>query len=283
MPKPTMLKEQVRKEEEEDRGFRAPVLLAACMGLLRRLGKAGRGYALAGAGVVAASVVAVSLLSWLAPDSDRPIASPLEAVGRVASGVVEQVDDQVEALLLGTDGEKTMLRSLREGIAAASSATPWPSGKSDEVAAGPSTGPGGNSSSVAPTRGGELSSASEGAPSQQAFSAPSPSSSGASEAPTTTTEAPSSSPTAAEPSAPPPSTEEPPPTAEEPSPPPPTQEPPAAEEPPPPPSAEDPPPAMEEPPPAAEEPAPPPSTEEPPLWGEQSAPPEGPPGTIVDE
>jgi hypothetical protein len=289
MPKLTMLNQPVCKEQEqEDRGEKAPVLLAARTGLillLGRLGRVGRGYALAGAGVVAAAVVAVSLLSWLAPDSDRPTSSPLEAVGRVAGGMIEQVDDQVEALL-GTDGEKTILRSLREGIAEASSAIPWPSSKPIEVADGPSTGPpGGSSSSEAPTRSGEPSSASEGAPtSQPASSTPSPSSSGTSEAPTpTTTEAPASSPTAAEPSTPPPSTEEPtptaeepPPTVEEPSPPPPAREElPTAEEPTPPPSAEEPLPATEEPPPAAEEPAPPPPTEEPP-------PPEGPPGAIAD-
>jgi hypothetical protein len=274
MPKPTMLKQPVRKQDqqEEDRVEKAPVLvlLAARTGLIRlvgRMGRAGRGYALAGAGVVAAAVVAVSLLSWLAPDSDRPIASPLEAVGRVASGVVEQVDDQVEALL-GTYEEKPILRSLREGIAAASSATPWPSGKAIEVAASPSTGPASSSSSAAPTRGGESSSASEGAPSQPASSTPSPSSAGTSEAPTTTTEAPSSSPTAAEPSAPPLSTEEPPPTAEEPSPPP-TQEPPAAEEPAPP--------AEEPPPPSTEEPAPPAASNPP------APPSEGPPGKIANE
>src|SRR5918995_2049609 len=142
MPKLTMLKQPVRKdqEHEEDRGEKkAPVLLAGrSKGFLGRLGSAGRGYALAGAGVVAAAVVAVSLLSWLAPDSDRPIASPLEAVGRVAGGVIEQVDDQVEALL-GTDGENIVLRSVREGLAAASSATPWP-GNPVGIAAGPSNG-----------------------------------------------------------------------------------------------------------------------------------------------
>ena len=283
MLKPTMLKQPVvRKEQEheEDRGEKAPVLLAVRAGLvpfLERLGKAGRGYALAGAGVVAAAVVFVSLLSWLAPDSDRPIASPLEAVGRVAGDVIEQVDDQVQALLR-TDGDRTILRSLGEGIATASSVTPsWPSGKSVEVAASRSTtGPGGTSSSEAPTRGGgDFSSASEGAPttsSQQPASslAPSPSSSGTSEAPTNTTDAPSPSPTKSESSAPPPSTEEPsppvteepPPTAEEPFPPP-AQKPPAAEEP--------------APPPVAQEPAPPAASDSPP------SPEEGPPGTIADE
>src|SRR4028119_96894 len=90
MPKLTMLKQPVGKdqEHEEDRGEKAPVLLVARgKGLLGRLGSAGRGYALAGAGVVAAAVVAVSLLSWLAPDSDRPIVSPLEAGGGGGRGV----------------------------------------------------------------------------------------------------------------------------------------------------------------------------------------------------
>src|SRR5919107_221777 len=114
MPMPTMLKQPVRKEEQEDRGVKTSVLRGPRTGLLlllRRRGTTGRGYALAGAGVVVGAVVFVSLLSWLAPDSDRPIASPLEAVGRVASSVVEQVDDQVQALLR-TDGDRTILRSL---------------------------------------------------------------------------------------------------------------------------------------------------------------------------
>src|SRR5919112_2073701 len=60
MLKPKMLKQQVvRKEkEEEDRGLVTPVLLAVRTGLvllLGRLGRAGRDYALAGAGVVAAA------------------------------------------------------------------------------------------------------------------------------------------------------------------------------------------------------------------------------------
>src|SRR5918994_3010383 len=225
------------QQEEEDRGLKTPaLLLAARTGLLRlvgRVGRAGRGYALAGAGVVAAAVVAVSLLSWLAPDSDRPMASPLEVVGRVAGGVIEQVDDQVGALLLGgTDGENTVLRSVREGLATATSATPW-SGKSTEVAAGPSTGPGGSSSSATPpARGEDSASGSDGAPLQPASSS-APSSSGTGEAPTTTTEAPSS-PTVGEPSAPPAAEQPPPPPAakEEPAPPPPAAEEPPAEEPP---------------------------------------------------
>ncbi len=79
MLKPTMLKQTVvrkdQEQEEEDRGEKAPVLQAVRTGLvpfLGRLGKAGRGYALAGAGVVAAAVVVVSLLrrrhsAWFNP------------------------------------------------------------------------------------------------------------------------------------------------------------------------------------------------------------------------
>jgi hypothetical protein len=260
MPKPTMLK-LVRKEDEEqgeDRGTKSPVLRGPRPGLLlllRRLGRTSRGYALAGAGVVVGAVVVVSLLSWLAPDSDRPMGHPLEAVGRVAGGVLEQVDDQVEALL-GTDG-RTVLLSVREGLAAASSATPWP-GNPAGVAAGPSSNtasPDSESPSTddaaAPTRE-EASSASDVAPSQPTSSTPSPS--GPSETPTST-DAPSS-PVTSEPA--PPASEEPP-VAEEPSTPPPaTEEPPAAEEPVPP--AEEPvPPPAEEPPPVAEEPPPVPS------------------------
>ena len=258
MPKP------VRKEE--DRGTKAPVLLSALPGLLpllRRLGSAGRGYALAGAGVVVGAVVVVSLLSWLAPDSDRPIGHPLEVVGRVAGGVLEQVDDQVEALL-GTDGE-TVLQSVREGLAAASSATPWP-GTSAGIAANPSSSTASSDSSSASTDGaaapshGESSSASDEAPSQPASSA---APSGSSETPTGT-DAPSP-PVASEPA--PPASERPP-VAEEPSPPPVAEEPPAAEEPAPPPVEEPAPPTAEEPPPVAEEPTPVPSdplpAEEPP-------------------
>ena len=267
MPKLTMPKQPVRKdqEQEEDRGDKAPVLLAGRgKGFLGRLGSAGRGYALAGAGVVAAAVVAVSLLSWLAPDSDRPIASPLEAVGRVAGGVVEQVDDQVEALL-GTYGENTVLRSVREGLVAASSATPWPSGNPVGNASSPSSSTAspdsassstGDDAAAAPSRGGESSSASDGTPPSQAASS-TPSSS-PSETPTSTEDTPS------------------PPTAREPAPPA-SEEPPVAEE-------QSTPPPSAEPPPAAEEPVPP-STEEPPPVTEEEPPPpvEGPPETSADE
>ena len=252
MPKHMLLKLVRRKEE--DRGEKAPVLLrgprTGLLLLLRRLGSTSRGYALAGAGVVVGAVVVVSLLSWLAPDSDRPVGHPLEVVDRVTGGVLEQVDGQVAALL-GTEGE-TVLRSVREGLAAASSATPWP-GNPAEIAASPYSGkaspddPGlpSTDDAAAPTRG-DSSSAPDGAPSQPASSAPS----GPSETPTSTY-APSS-PVTNEPA--PPASEEPP-VAEEPSTPPPAEEPPVAEEPVPPP-AEEPPPVAEEPPPVPSDPPP---------------------------
>ncbi len=267
MLKPMVLKLVRRKEEEEeqeagDRGEKAPVLLARPNRLAKRLGRASRGYVLAGAGVVVGAVTVVSLLSWLAPDSDRPVGHPFEVVGRAAGGVLEQVDEQV-ATLLGTDGE-TVLRSVREGLAAASSATPWP-GNPAEIAASPYSGKASPDDSAfpstddaaAPTRV-ESSSAPDEAPSQPASSAPS----GPSETPTST-DAPSS-PVTSEPT--PPASEEPP-VAEEPSTPPPTEEPPVVEEPAPP--VDEPvPPPVEEPPPVAEEPPPvpsdPPPAEEPP-------------------
>jgi hypothetical protein len=266
MPKPKMLKRVLRKEKE-DRDPNAPVLLSALPGLrplLRRLGGTSRGYALAGAGVVVGAVVVVSLLSWLAPDSDRPIGHPLETVGQMSSGVLEQVDDQVEALL-GTDGE-TVLESVREGLVAARSATPWWPGNPAEIAASPYSGKASSDDPVspatddaaAPTRGDSFP---EEAPSQPASSAPS----GPSETPSSTDTP--SSPVTSEPT---PVASEEPPLAEEPSTPPPAEEPPVAEEPAPP---------VEEPvPPPAEEP--PPVAEEPPSAPSDPPPAEGPPQTI---
>src|SRR4028119_220433 len=71
---------------EEGRGDKAPVLLARQNRLAKRLGRASRGYVLAGAGVVVGAVVVVSLLSWLAPDSDRPVGHPLGGGGRGGGG-----------------------------------------------------------------------------------------------------------------------------------------------------------------------------------------------------
>ena len=117
------------------RGVKAPALLAAVHPsfLLQRFGRASRGHLFAGAGVIVAAVTVVSLLTWWAPDSDRPISHPMEALKRALPGVLEKVDEQV-ATLFGTD-KGTVLRDLRGGLVAAGSSIPWPVGKSSEVAA----------------------------------------------------------------------------------------------------------------------------------------------------
>jgi hypothetical protein len=296
MPKPTMLK-LVRKEDEEqgeDRGTKSPVLRGPRPGLLlllRRLGRTSRGYALAGAGVVVGAVVVVSLLSWLAPDSDRPMGHPLEAVGRVAGGVLEQVDDQVEALL-GTDGE-TVLQDVRENLAAVSSRISW-SGRGSEVtpdrssaSSGPST-PASTTRSTLDTPAQEDPSSSVPNEPPPTTYAPSPSSTNP---PSSTSETPPFAdpqpPVTDEPTTPPTATEEPPtPPTEEPLPPP--VEPPPAEQPSTP-SAEEPPageppaeePPVEEvppptgPPPVTGEPAPPTAEEPPPTADQSPRPPTG--------
>lgn len=242
------------------RGEKAPALFARPKALLGRLARASGGYALMGAGVVGAAVVIVSLLTFLAPDSDRPlIGRPIGAVGAVQSvlpGVLEQVEDRVvqAATLLGVDGESlqdlgenmsTGLAAARSGIANAWAPTP---GIPPAVGTAPTTpAPEGSSSSSPATD--------ESSPAQTASEPSTPSSSGGSAGET-------SSP------APPPATEAPSPTTSEPT------SPPAAEE--------EPPPATEEPPPAMEEPSPPPTTEEPPPPTDEPAPPmveEPPPAT----
>jgi hypothetical protein len=283
MPKPMLKLVRKEEEQEEDRGAKAPVLLARPNPLARRLGRASRGYVLAGAGVVVAAVGFVSLLSWLAPDSDRPIASPLEVVGRVADGVLEQVDDQVAALL-GTEGE-TVLRDARENLTAVGSRIPW-SGRVSEITPARSSASSGPSAPALTTRPTPNTPAQEEpsspATNQPPTYVPSPSSmnppSSTSETPPTTE--PQPPPTTGEPAPPPPATEEPPtPPVEEPLPPtekpPPTEEPstPPAEEPPP---TEEPPPGGP-PPPTTGEPAPP-ATEEPPPTTDQPPPPRPPTG-----
>jgi hypothetical protein len=282
MLKPTMLKLVRKEEQQEDRGTKAPVLLARPNRLAQRLGRASRGYVLAGAGVVVAAVGSVSLLSWLAPDSDRPIGYPLEVVERVLPGVLEQVDDQVAALL-GTDGE-TVLRDVRENLTAVGSRNPW-SGRVSEItpdrpsaSSGPST--------PAPTTRSTLHTPAQEEPSSPATDEPSPTTYAPS--PSSTSETPPAAEpqppaTTGEPTTPPPATEEPPtPPVEEPLPP--TEEPPTAEEPSSPP-AEEPPPAEESPveevppptgpPPTPEEPAPPATEEPPPTTDEPPRPPTG--------
>jgi hypothetical protein len=279
-----MLKPMLKLIRHRGRGFYAPALLAAVRPnfLMRRFGRASRGHLFAGAGVIAAAVTVVSLLTWWAPDSDRPISHPMEAIKRALPGVLEKVDEQV-ATLLGTD-KGTILRNVRGGLVTVGSSIPWPGGKPSEATADQSTSrsvsaspaalvpailPGPNT--VTPTAG-EPSPTSNGSPPPQTVSEPAsgvPASSPATEAPPPTTSGPAPPPT----SETPPVTEAPPP--EEPVPPTPEKlplpveeivdkpAPPAAEEPPsgaPPPVTEAPPPAPEEPSPATDQPPPPPTT-----------------------
>jgi hypothetical protein len=230
------------------RGEKAPALFARPKALLGGLARASRGYALMGAGVIAAAVVVVSLLTFLAPDSDRPlIGRPIGAVQSVVPGVLEQVEDRVAqaATLLGVDKEsiQNVGENMSAGLAAARSgiSTAWAPIPGIPPAAGtaPTTpAPDGSSSSSPATD--------ESSPPQTASEPLAPSSSvgGAGE-----TSSPAS----------PPATEAPSPIMSEPT------SPPAVEE--------EPPPATEEPPPAVEEPSPPPTTEEPPPPPDEPAPP----------
>ena len=97
---------------KEGRGENAPALPRR-KAFLRRL--ASRGSLSAGAGVVAAAVVVVSFLTWLAPDSDRPV--PLQLVDRVLPGVAEQVEEQAAALIEGgKEVAQSAARNVREGV-----------------------------------------------------------------------------------------------------------------------------------------------------------------------
>ena len=240
------------------RGQNAPALFARPKALLGRLARASRGYALMGAGVIAAAVVVVSLLTFLAPDSDRPlIGRPIGAVQSVVPGVLEQVEDRVAqaATLLGVDKEsiQNVGENMSAGLAAARSgiSTAWAPIPGIPPAAGtaPTTpAPDGSSSSSPATD--------ESSPPQTASEPSAPSSGGgagetSSPASPPATEAPS--PIMSEPTSPPaveeelpPAVEEPPPAVEEPSPP--TTEGPS------PPPDEPAPPTVEQPPPATNQP-----------------------------
>ena len=277
-------KEQERAEE--DRGDKAPVLLARQNRLAKRLGRVSRGYVLAGAGVVVGAVVVVSLLSWLAPDSDRPVGHPLEVVERVADGVLEQVDEQV-ATLLGTEGG-TVLRDVRENLTAVGSRIPW-SGRASEITPNRSTvssSPPAPASTIHPT----LNTPVQEEPPSTATNEPpttyAPSPSNTSETPPPVAEPvaePQPPATTGEPTTLPPATKEPPTPPPIEGPLPTTEEPPPAEEPSTPPGEEPPPaeePPIEEgpptgPPPTAEEPAPPPTEEPPPTTDQPPQPPTG--------
>ena len=279
-----MLKPMLKLIRHRGRGVKAPALLAAMRPnfLMRRFGRASRGHLFAGAGVIAAAVTVVSLLTWWAPDSDRPISHPMEALKRALPGVLEKVDEQV-ATLLGTD-KGTVLRNVRGGLVAAGSSIPWPGAKPSEATADQSTSrsvsdsPAGlvpailtRPNAVTPTSG-EPSPTSNGSAPSQTVSEPAstpgvPASSPATEAPPPTTSGPAPPPET------PPVTEAP--SPEEPVPPAPEKlplpveeivdkpAPPTVEEPPsgaPPPVTEAPPPAPDEPPPATDQPPPPPTT-----------------------
>jgi hypothetical protein len=234
------------------RGAKAPALLARPKALLKallvRLGRSSRGYVFLSAGVIAAAVAVVSLLTFLAPDSDRPfIGRPIQAVQNVLPGVLEQVEGGVAqaATLLGVDQEsvQNVRENLREGLAAAHSGS-----ISDSGAPTPGILPAAGTATTTTTSAPEEPSSSfpvtdEALPPPQTASEPSAPSSGGGAGEASAPAVP-----AAADAPPPTTTSEPtsPSVTEEPSPPPP----PAAEEPPAPPKDE---PAL----PTAEEPPPP--------------------------
>jgi hypothetical protein len=258
-----MLKLMLKLIRKDGRGVKAPAVLAP-PNLLVRLGRVSRGYVTAMTGVAVAFVAVVSLLTWVAPDSDKPIPHPIEVVDRVLPGVLQQVDEQV-ATLLGVSRE-TVVRNVREGLVAVGSGIGRVASASNSVAPSPAILP--MSSTSIPMLEGPSQTMNEESP-LQARREPSPTETSEPSAPATE----ALPPTASEP---PPATEEPPPTEQPPTPPsteeppPPTEELPPTEQPPTPPSTEEPPPTTEEPPaPSTEEPPAPPSTEEPPPTTEQ--------------
>ena len=245
---PKLVQKLIRKE---GRGVFAPALPRLKTRFMRLGRPTNRGSLSAGAGVVAAAVVVVSLLTWLAPDSDRPV--PLQLVDRVLPGVAEQVEEQAAALIEGgKEVVQSAARNVREGVLGAGLRA-----AQDGIPASLSA----PLPVVLPTPSSTPTSQSSEEP-----SAPSVPSAPAMDSflPATTSEL-STTPTEASPTEVPPATSEPvtpPPIAEKPS-----------EEPPPPPAEEPAPPAEEPGPPAAEEP---PITEtQPPGTGE---PPTGAPG-----
>src|SRR4051794_7061513 len=98
---------------DKGRGFYASALPARLKGT--RVGRASRGYLLAGAGVAGALVAVVSLLTWLSPASDK--ASPFKVVDHFFPGVIQQVDTKMTTLL-GVDKDPT-LTSVHTALASA--------------------------------------------------------------------------------------------------------------------------------------------------------------------
>ena len=245
---PKLVQKLIRKE---GRGVFAPALPRLKTRFMRLGRPTNRGSLSAGAGVVAAAVVVVSLLTWLAPDSDRPV--PLQLVDRVLPGVAEQVEEQAAALIEGgKEVAQSAARNVREGVLGAGLRA---------AQAGIPTSLSAPLPAVLPTP-----SSMPTSPSSEEPSAPSEPSAPVMNSflPTTTSE-PSTTPTEAPPTEAPPATSEP------------VAPPPIAEKPP----EEPPPPAAEEPAPPAEEPGPP-AAEEPPITETQppatGEPPTGAPG-----
>lgn len=108
---PKLVQKLIRKE---GRGVFAPALPRLNF-LLGPLGGNNRKSLFASAGVVATAAVVVSFLTWLAPDSDRPV--PLQLVDRVLPGVAEQVEEQAAALIEGgKEVAQSAARNVREGV-----------------------------------------------------------------------------------------------------------------------------------------------------------------------
>jgi hypothetical protein len=253
---PKLVQKLIRKE---GRGVFAPALPRLNF-LLGPLGGNNRKSLFAGAGVVATAAVVVSFLTWLAPDSDRPI--PLQMIDRVLPGVAEQVEEQAATLLEGSkETVQNSVRNVREGLAGAGSGIArLANASSSLVAPSPATLPRPNTAT--PTSEEPSLSTDETSPPRTVGISSSSTTTDAS--PPTTSEPTTSAPAAEKSPAvteePAPVTEEPAPVTEEP--PPPKEEPsPATENSPP--ATEKPPAPTGEPPPTRDEPTPPP-TEEPP-------------------
>jgi hypothetical protein len=306
-----MLKPRLKlRRNKEGRGTEASAFLFARPSLfVRRLGRASRGYVLAGAGVVAAAVGFVSLLSGMAPDSDRPVGSPFEVIERAAGGVLEQVDEQVTALL-ETDVETSQRSGGTGGVAEAGFKIPGVGESLRKIVAERSA-----STSPAPPASAAHPSSQVSAPAQERSFSPTksepapqaeretsppnntsttPSSTGgtsppaAEETPLTTSE-PTSSSLAPTTEAPSPTTDEPvsptttetlPPATEEPSTPP-AEEVPPIEEPSTPPIEEPSTPPAEEPPPTTDRPALPPTQGPPPTQNQPPPPTDQPPSITI--
>jgi hypothetical protein len=239
------------------RGVKAPASVGRANPL--SLVRTTRGYLFAGAGVVVAAVALISVLTWMGPDSEKPI--PSKVIDHFLPGVVEQVDSKVATTLapllrvdkgLELPNVHTALASVREGLGTAlrpASASPLtPSLSPPHTTSMPST-------SMPTSK--EAPSATNATPAppviQRAASPPATDA-----APTTSDPIP---PPATSGSTPPPTTSDPPPpppTTDPPSPPPTTDppSPPPTTDPPSPPPTTDPPP----PPPTTSPPSPPPNT-----------------------